>query len=87
MKARQLAPNLGTFAGILTASVQKRNFGVSRKYFEEMAQVLPVSNAINTMLQYCSWKSSLKHEGMVFGMLSYGYRIYILLLGNFTSPQ
>eukprot|EP00026_Physarum_polycephalum_P007518 Phypoly_transcript_07580.p1 GENE.Phypoly_transcript_07580~~Phypoly_transcript_07580.p1 ORF type:complete len:489 (+),score=125.68 Phypoly_transcript_07580:103-1569(+) len=64
MKANKLAPNLGTFAGIVTAHVQRRNFRSSRKFFEEMTQAMPVKDALGAIFEYCSLKSSLRNEGL-----------------------
>jgi hypothetical protein len=63
MKENKLTPNLGTFAGIVTAHVQQRNFRSSRNFFEEMTQAMSVKDALGAIYEYCSMKSSLKKEG------------------------
>lgn len=60
MKADKLAPNLGTFAGVLSAYVMQRNFHSTRKYYDEMTQAMPIMDGVGAILQYCSMKSELK---------------------------
>lgn len=66
MRAHSLAPNLVTFAGLLTAHVVRREFGAVRTVFEEMRTAAPFSSAFDAILSFCNLKSDLRQQGTLY---------------------